>query len=366
MKIFPALFSFPTLIAFLAVGFWFGPWPVEAITHLVLAVGLLPLMLTAMIYFTPVLTRSRPPPRWITLIPFLALIAGGLAWLAVFKDHRLIILAGSLEIFLALFTVIWMTKTASKSLGSPHPGLAWYQASLFCLMVAIMAIMVAWMVPEQWDRLKTFHRHLNLMGCIGLTAVGTLQVLLPTVAGYKDPKASQRLHTDLKYGLTGSFLVAVGLAWWPPLAWMGLILWSWVIIHLLLSIHNNWIKIWHTSRASLSLIGSLIGFLIVMAHGLPLSLPLFFVLFLFPLVTGVLSHLLPLWWWPGFNTPRRDWAHGCLKKWTGFRTSLFFLSGGMMGLELPWGGYLAVLGISLFFGQIIQAFFGYTQPKDPI
>ena len=67
--------------------------------------------------------------------------------------------------------------------------------------------------------LRLLHLHLNTLGFIGLTAIGTLQVLMPTILAGPDGEASARLRDDLLPAVGGVFLVALGAAVWSPAWW---------------------------------------------------------------------------------------------------------------------------------------------------
>lgn len=354
-----ALLGIITLLAFLGMVWWFGSWPTAAIAHLILAVGVFPLILGAMIYFTPVLTRSGPAPWHIIRLPFLAMLAGGAGWLAVFHSLSLIVLAAPLGFVTSAVLVIWMGVRASRALGSPHPGFYWYQAALFCLMLGLLAIFASRWFPEHWLVLRNFHRCLNLLGFVAITAVGTLQVLLPTVGSYADPQASQRLHFDLKYAVAGSLLMAMGAAYQLWLYGLGLVFWGWVLGRLIFSLRGHLRQIWRASAAAISLTGAIFGLSLVLIHSLlengVIALPLFFTVFLFPLVIGALGHLLPLWWWPGAQTSQRNRAQYYLGKGALFRIGTFWLGGGLLLAENTWGVYPITVALLLFLGQVVWA-----------
>ena len=102
---------------------------------------------------------------------------------------------------------VWVRQRGRRTLGRPHPGVAWYAAALGCLMLALLAILAGLVWPAAYPALRLAHLHLNTLGFIGLSALGTLQVLMPTVLGVQDPDAVQRLRGQLPWALTAVALV---------------------------------------------------------------------------------------------------------------------------------------------------------------
>ncbi|MBF0627685.1 MAG: hypothetical protein HQL91_05630 [Magnetococcales bacterium] len=355
--IFPAGFGIVALLAFLGIIVWQEPWPVAGVVHLMLAVGAMPLILAAMIYFTPVLTRSRSASRWINRLPLLALVAGGVGAVAVFQGRWLVGVAVPMTVPIVALVLGWTIHRARRALGAPHPGLIWYQAALVGLMLGLLAMLASLVWPEQWLLLRTIHRHFNLLGFVGLTAVGTLQVLLPTVGDYADPMAGQRLRLDLKYAVLGVLWMTGGATVWPGLSWLGLGAWSWVVAGVVRPLRGDSLRqMVHTNGAALSLLCALLGFWLVLGSALwqdgSVALPLFFSLFLFPLVTGALAHLLPIWWWPGLPTPQRQQAQYRLGRFALLRIGTCWLGGAGMMMGASWGGGLAGAPVLWFLAQV--------------
>jgi hypothetical protein len=184
--------------------------------------------------------------------------------------------------------------------------------------------------------LRAFHLHLNLYGFVGLTAVGTLQVLMPTAAGQADPQAGQRLRQDLKWAVAGALAIALGQAAWPPLTWLGVALWGWVLGRMLLAwwrLHRARILGLHGAEPVLAV--AVLGFAASLAALLtgqeqigPLTL--FLPAFLMPLVTGAAGVLAPVW-----LSPAQATAHAAgrqtLNRWGGVR-ALLFLAAGLLPL----------------------------------
>jgi len=183
-----------------------------AFVHMILAAGVMPLIMAAMIYFTPVLTHSRAPPWPILLLPGLSVLAGIWAAASMFWSRDLVILPALTAMLAAGALLGWIWHRARIMVGRPHPGLNWYLLALVGLILGMFAISVATLWLEYWTTFRRFHLHMNIYGFVGLTAVGTLRVLIPTVAGYDDPVTRVRLQRDLYPMALGALLMAAGTA----------------------------------------------------------------------------------------------------------------------------------------------------------
>lgn len=304
----------------LAPAFW---------AHLVLALGVMTLITAAMQHFVPVLTRGRGAGVWTARLPWLMATAGALALavLAGVLDFTWIMAAAALALGGAVAMIAWMLARARKTLGRPHPGLDWYVAAMACLALGLIAALLIPLVPQWHGPLRAFHLHINLYGFIGLTAVGTLQVLMPTAANRHDPLAASRLRGDLKWALAGSFLVAVGQAWLAPLAWLGGALWAWVLGNMAWAwwgLHRGQIFARHgaapvLAAATLGYACALVATLLDVGGPLTLFLPGF----LMPLVTGAAGQLAPVWTEPSRPTAWHVEARQRLTRWNGARALLF-------------------------------------------
>jgi hypothetical protein len=329
-----------TLIAFLAgqalprvvaaaPAFW---------AHIVLAMGVMSLITAAMQHFVPVLARTRGAGPWLARLPWLMLAAGGLAvavfggWLgfAWIAPAAVLALAGMVAM------TAWMLERARSALGGPHPGLYWYVAAMACLGLALTAALMIPFFPDWHGQLRAFHLNLNLYGFVGLSAVGTLQVLMPTAAGQPDPNAALRLRRDLKWALAGAVGIALGQAAWPLLTWLGVGLWGWVLARMLLAWwHRHRQRILRLHGAETVLLAAVLGFACALA-GLVSGnarlgpLTLFLPAFLMPLVTGAAGVLAPVWLHPT-QAAAHEAGRRYLNRWGGMR-ALFFLTAGLLPL----------------------------------
>jgi len=339
-----------------------------AALHLAFAAGVMPLILGAMTYFVPVLTRSPGANGAIRALPLLALGAGALVSFSFAYPARAPlgdIIAATAAMLAATILSGWMLRRGAASFGRPHPGLYWYPAALLCLLAALAAVLAMHFWPEQRPALKRLHLHLNMLGFVAITAVGTLQVLLPTVTGRADDAAATRLHADLKWALAGALFLAAGAAWVPALAWAGAVLWAIPLARLArawLTQFRN--EIFQLHGAAPALAAALAGLALALLAGalhaagvVPTANAIYVFLagFLLPLVTGALSHLLPLWLRPGAPTRVHEELRRRLTRGGGVRAMLFLGAGILLGGGLPQGLALAGAGLALFLAQLAHA-----------
>ncbi|MGB7502047.1 MAG: hypothetical protein WBM25_06565, partial [Azonexus sp.] len=189
-----------------------------AVAHLAFAVGIVPLIFAAMSHFVPVLTRTGDPGRWISYLPGAAQLTGIVAVSAMqgMLPRWLLHPAAAVDLLLAAILLNWIAGRARAALGSPHPGWRWYGVALGCLMLALLAALLIPLWPQYWKALRLFHLHLNTLGLVGLAALGTLPVLLPTALGKPDPEAASWLRRRLWLVAGGALVIATGAAViWP-------------------------------------------------------------------------------------------------------------------------------------------------------
>lgn len=340
-----------------------------AAAHLAFAVGIMPLIFGAMMHFVPVLTRSREPAPALRLLPFAASGAGILATCAFFLPgfFSFGIHAGAVLAFAAsIVMAAWIVRRAKAALGAPHPCLYWYLAAALCLALALAAALAMSALPAQRAVLRIFHLHLNTLGFIGFTAIGTLQVLLPTAAGRPDAEAGARLRGDLPLAVAGVLLVAAGAAWLKPAAYAGMALLLIAVVRL----GTAWAarfpeEVGRLHGAAPSLALALFGLVALIFAGaghangrLDGNDAIFgFVLaFLLPLVSGAVSQLLPLWLRPGAQTAWHHEARAVLGRFGGLRALGFVLAGISVALGWRPGAWLAAVALVFFAGQMLRVF----------
>jgi hypothetical protein len=336
--------------------------------HLAFAAGALPLVFGAVSHFVPVLTRSGKPPRLIHFLPLPVQLAGIAAPLALagLLPYWSLHAAASAVALVALVMIAWISRCLRATLGAPHPGARWYGAALLCLFFAVSLVPVWLALPELRAPLRLFHLHLNTLGFIGLAALGTLPVLLPTALRRPDSEAANRLRRDLLPASAGALLVAAGAAGGFWLAVPGTALLCWVGGRNLLAWRRSfgWREIGRDG-AALPLAGATAGFVLLLllglAHGggwLPARAAIagFAVMFLMLLVTGALSQLLPVWRHPGADSPRRRVLRERLVRGGHWRAALFCAGGLLLALDVTAGVAGVAAGLASFAADLLRAF----------
>lgn len=359
-----ALVVFVATLAFLLI----GEASSLATTHLVFTLAVLPLIFAAIAHFVPVLSRSAGAPRGIWLAPLLLQVTGFLVFLHFFGavDTSALNMAAVFSLLLAIAFAGWLVIRARSSFGKPHPGWRWYLASIIFLVIGLTVVPAMDYWPAERQPLRLLHLHLNTLGFIGLTAIGTLQVLLPTVLSGPDTDAATRLRRDLPLAVAGVLLVALGAAFYLPLSLVGAGFLFYIACRPGLSWQRRYgLPAIIADGASAALAASLCGFLLLLAFGVAHALgllegrnaiPAFMAAFLLPLVSGALSQLLPVWRYPGRRTPDRDRARAMLVKGGAMRASLFIGGGVLLALGHNEGLWLATVGLLWFLYVLIGSF----------
>lgn len=288
-----------------------------AVAHLAFAVGIVPLILAAMIHFVPVLTRTGDPQRLIAYLPTAAQLTGIVAVTAMqgLIPRGFLHAAAAVDLGLAALLLSWIAARVRATLGSPHPGWRWYGCALGCLMLALLAALMIPFLPSYWKALHLFHLHLNVIGLVGLAAIGTLPLLVPTALGKPDPEAAGWLRRRLWLVAGGALIIATGSA----IRWQFAIPGAAVLVLTSLSLVGQWsrrfgLRALLADGVTASLLAACLGLLIALMAGVmhgPGLIPGRVILaawgfaFLLPLVSGALSQLLPVWRWPGPLLPAR-------------------------------------------------------------
>lgn len=338
-----------------------------AVAHLVLAVGIAPLILGAITHFMPVLTRSGRPRRGLGWAPLLLQCAGCTAVLGFTGAVPTAAMdaAAVAVLLIALLSAGWLVSRARRTLGRPHPGWRWYLAAIAFLSLAMLLAPAINGWPEVGRELRLLHLHLNALGFIGLSAVGTLQVLLPTVLSGPDADAAARLRRDLPMAAGGVLGIALGAAFSPLLAIAGALM----LLSVVLKIGVSWSRRygWRTlvgDGTAAALLASLSGFSLLLVCGVAHALgaldgqaavPAFVLAFLMPLVTGALSQLLPVWRHPGKRTPTRERMLAELRRGGAARALLFVVAGALLALGVREGIWLAAVGMLLFLTALVRS-----------
>ena len=313
--------------------------------HIGFALGVMPLILAAVAYFVPVLTRG-PEASTAAWLPALLALGGGLALVAALATNYSDVVIGFAALLASGATfglALWAVNRSRRMVGRRHPGMDWYLSALGMLLLALCAVLAMPWFPGQRGQLRLFHLHANLLGFVGLTAVGTLQVLLPTCLGRADPDAANRLRRDLKWAVAGSLLIALGAASAMPLAIVGCLLYLGAVLSMLL----GWIggfrgALLSAHGAAASLFAAALGLccmlLLGLGHGLGhlsgrAAIMGFVVAFLLPLVSGAAGQLLPVWLRPGVQGPWHANLRHRLCRWSGARGLTLLLAGLLLALS---------------------------------
>ncbi len=336
--------------------------------HIVFGVGVMPLILGAMLYFIPVLTRTSPAGDAVLLVPigaFLLAIGAVIGF-----RYALVPLIAGLILVLVVLEFVWAWRRRAQVLGSAHPGVDWYLAALIALLLALSLIVSRVVWPGGWAITRVMHLHLNLFGFVGLTAIGTLRVLLPTVLAEQDQTAHVFLRRQLPIVLIGTLAIAVGSACWPTLAVLGALLWMWSSLSMLRSLWRYKQSWWAMQSAGIALGSALIGWILVLcagiAHGYGMVsadtvIAWLLYLFLLPLVTGASSYLLPVWRWPGRQSPEHTQMRERLMAFSGLRVAAFGLSAILVAVGINVAPMPAALVLLSYLLQVLFAFLRVRQ-----
>jgi len=208
--------------------------------------------------------------------------------------------------------------------------------------------------------------HANLLGFVGLTAIGTLQVLLPTSVGRTDYQASGRLTTDLKFACAGVLLLAVGAALavpGTPPGWPRLVALAGALLFMLapLRMATYWVAAYserigslHGAAASLAL--ACLGLIGLMFAGIGHTLGFlagrdavagFVLAFLLPLVSGAATQLLPVWLRPGMQGEWHLRLRRRLGRLGGLRALLMVCGGLAFAFGWHQGIWLTLAGVAV-------------------
>lgn len=344
--------------------------PIAAI-HGVFALAVMPLIFGAITHFIPVLTRSDGAPPLVLWSPVLLQAAAVLLILFFTGELGLeaLYVAAGLALAVAVLFSGWLLIKARRTLGKPHPCWFWYLAALILLVVGLLLAPAMYLWPLWRQVFRLLHLHLNTLGFIGLTAIATLQVLLPTVLSGPDAEATRRLHQDFRLALGGVLASCLGAALWWPLAVPGcaaLLLVAGRLIHAWLT-RYGW-RLIIADGASAALLSALCGFVMCLAFGAAhaagllsgaYSVAAYIAAFLLPLVSGALSQLLPVWRYPGRASTARTQMRLRLVAWGGLRGGLFLGAGLLLAFGIDSGFWLAMAGMLSFVWVLMCAQFVY-------
>lgn len=153
--------------------------------HGALVGGVAQMIMGALLAFIPPLLMTGHKRGESHPILFLAINGGAAGMMVGFglMNHQIAGVAGLLVLasFLSVATDAW--RQARKSLNAPPLNLWFYALSLLSLFagVAMGEVMALGYWREHYGQVRLAHIHLNLLGFVTLTIVGTMHNLLPTV-----------------------------------------------------------------------------------------------------------------------------------------------------------------------------------------
>ncbi len=322
-----------------------------------------------MLHFVPVLTRTGSPHPAIAALPFATQIVGVAVVLGLQGLLPRIALhpAATLDFVAAVTLLAWVVMRARRTLGSPHPGWRWYAGALVLFASALVTVPL-FISGIFALAARNVHLHLNTLGFVGLAALGTLPVLLPTALRRPDSQAAHWLRRRLPVAFAGVAAAAGGAAFGSPLALIGAAFLAVTAFGLLVHWGRSfgWRSLFADGAAAplcsaLAFYGALqfAGGFHAGASSLVASanlLPAFAIGFLLPLVSGALTQLLPVWRWPGPATPARQEMRHRLARCGRLRAVLLPVGGFLAigNLVLPALG-LAALALALFVADLVFA-----------
>lgn len=103
-----------------------------------------------------------------------------------------------------------------------RPASTWLPVASGIVEVSLGAVIGTGTAGAAFTQLRLAHSHLNLVGLVGLTIIGTIPTLLPTTA-YRRAVSGREAIVSLWFGLGGAFLIGVGI-WRSELVGVGTIL----------------------------------------------------------------------------------------------------------------------------------------------
>ena len=165
-------------------GSWWGP------VHAFLAGAVLAAISGASQMFTITWATTSPPPRWMTITQG-SLLVGGVVLVLIgvpLSIDPLIWLGGvSVASSLALLGYAIATIVKQSLLRRFDLSSRFYILAMATGVIGVtLGVLVATAVfPSEYRLVRTVHLHLNLIGLVGFTIIGTLPTLLATLAKHK-------------------------------------------------------------------------------------------------------------------------------------------------------------------------------------
>jgi hypothetical protein len=211
-------FGWLLLSAGLGVALWLGlilGWSLPHSLRLVHAHGALvggvaQIILGAMLSFIPTLLMTGKDRAESHPVLFTMINAGAVALITGFwlKSPSLIAAAGSVVLLAFLNVLSEAIRQARQSLNPPPLNLLFYGLALTSLIGGIsmgLGIVMGWLPVTMHGQGRLAHIHLNVLGFITLTIVGTMHNLFPTVlnAPLSSPALARLTFVVMPVGILG-------------------------------------------------------------------------------------------------------------------------------------------------------------------
>ncbi len=295
-----------------------GGEPVWLTVHLFLLGAVTNAIITWSDHFVSALlwARSQDRRRQMTIVTLLNIGIVGVL-ISVSRDIQwLVIASAALIVAVISFYLRGIGTLVKKSLNKRFKGvIAFYQfAALFVIVGIVLGVVDA---PkndtDQWQpRLTLAHLHANLLGWVGLTIIGTLVTLWPTVLRTQmDPGAVEKAKLGLKFLAIGTVGVIIGSVVSHP--WLSVASLVFYLAGLIIALvpaalllrrripdrSSAWMMFTGAVGLVALLVADILAFLILSSPEKILSaiethLILVFTLWLLPVLLGALTYLLPV------------------------------------------------------------------------
>lgn len=260
--------------------------------------------------------RSQDRKRQMMIISLVNIGIIGILFSVSHHVQWMVIASATLILSVIAFYLRGIAKLVKKSLNKRFKGvIAFYQFAGLSVVVGIVlgVIDASKDDTDSWQpRIALAHLHANLLGWVGLTIIGTLVTLWPTVLRTQmDPKAIGNAKWGLKFllgGILGAILGALLSQPWLLAASIGIYLIGFflALVPAALLMRRRLpdrSSSWMLLTGALGLVALLIADLIVVLvfrspekilNSIEAHLVLIFTLWLLPILLGALTYLLPV------------------------------------------------------------------------
>lgn len=202
------------IVVLIRGGSWWGP------LHSFVAGAVLAAISGASQMFTITWSAASPPPPAVTSAQRRVLGSGvALVLFGVGADIDALIWTGAGAVVAALVLLGWsLTSTIGRSLLRRFDLSArFYLLALAAGVVGVTlgAMLGSGAAGDSFESMRLVHSHLNLVGMVGLTIVGTLPTFLPTVAHHRAVSGREAV-VAWWMAMAGAAAMSAGLWWGAP------------------------------------------------------------------------------------------------------------------------------------------------------